>query len=241
MRAISAGSVGGGASPKRLPRAAPRQRDQLSGAAVGRAAAAAHTTAAPASPRAAASPPPPSLDGSGGLDLGALLGRGGSAASGGGDAPGATPAAGAAARALLAGLGTFSPSVFTPGVAAAVGAAGGGAPSPGGSNLAHIRAKLSVLKEQLAAKMAGASLEKRGKIEAQLARLERNLAYVEEQRVGGAGGGGGVGAGAGAAGTAAPGGQGVALGAPAVRGVVRAAFLTPRPPSDRPSARAWRR
>ena len=43
---------------------------------------------------------------------------------------------------------------------------------------------LQVLKEQLRSKMATASSEKRAKIEAQLARLERNLAYVEEQRVG---------------------------------------------------------
>jgi hypothetical protein len=39
-----------------------------------------------------------------------------------------------------------------------------------------------VLKDQLAHKMANASKEKRAKVKAQLERLERNIAYVEEQR-----------------------------------------------------------
>jgi hypothetical protein len=103
---------------------------------------------------------------------------------------------------------TLSPSVLTPGVADAVANAtaaprsssemqrrnsGAGSrgmqsrdPSPGGSKedqLEHIKAKLHTLKEQLQTKMVSASAEKQRKIEAQVAKLEKNLLYVEQQRV----------------------------------------------------------
>ena len=102
----------------------------------------------------------------------------------------------------------LSPSVLTPGVADAVAkaaavprssselrrrSADAGSrgpqsrdPSPGGSKedqLEHIKAKLHTLKEQLQTKMVSASMEKQQKIQAQVAKLEKNLQYVEHQRV----------------------------------------------------------
>jgi hypothetical protein len=80
---------------------------------------------------------------------------------------------------LAAAQAAVSPSVMTPGVMGALAAAGAGA----GGGLDAIRAKLAVLKEQIDAKARRMNPEKQARIQAQIAKLERSLEYVEQQRV----------------------------------------------------------
>lgn len=103
-----------------------------------------------------------------------------------------TPAPSEVTNALLAHLGTpitaaqqlaarlaVTPSVLTPGVAAAVAAAG----VPTSGNMEMVREKLAVLKETISNKTKKMSDPKRMKIEGQIAKLERSLGYIEQQRV----------------------------------------------------------
>lgn len=103
-----------------------------------------------------------------------------------------TPAPADVANALLAQLGTpitaaqqlaarlaVTPSVLTPGVAAAVAAAG----VPSSSNMEVVREKLAILKEAISGKTKKMSDVKRAKIESQIAKLERSLGYIDQQRV----------------------------------------------------------
>lgn len=98
------------------------------------------------------------------------------------------------AAAQLSAQLAVSPSVLTPGVAAAMAEAGeavAAAAATAGAhgqeannaNLEKIKAKLTVLKEHIHAKTKRMSNEKRAQIEAQIEKLEKSLAYVEKQRV----------------------------------------------------------
>lgn len=91
------------------------------------------------------------------------------------------------AAAQLSAQLAVSPSVLTPGIAAAMAEAGEAVATMQGqeanANLDKIKAKLSVLKEHIHAKTKRMSDEKRRQIEAQIEKLEKSLAYVEKQRV----------------------------------------------------------
>lgn len=100
------------------------------------------------------------------------------------------------AAAQLSAQLAVSPSVLTPGVAAAMAEAGEavaaaaaatsgvqGQQEANNANLEKIKAKLTVLKEHIHAKTKRMSNEKQAQIEGQIEKLEKSLAYVEKQRV----------------------------------------------------------
>lgn len=103
-----------------------------------------------------------------------------------------TPAGSDVTRALLNQLGTpataaqqlaaqlaVTPSVLTPTVAAAMADAG----LLSSNSTDAVRAKLAALKEAVAGKMERMKPAKRAAVEAQIAKLETSLNYVEQQRV----------------------------------------------------------